>query len=102
MAVLLLDAWLFRGLFREQAKCSREQREFQEKGMVTVAKIVGRECEDGGEYPDTYYIFYQFRNDFIVKAELKNKHKHYYEMPEGFQVEIEYVSDNPVQSRLKL
>ncbi|MDX2304475.1 MAG: hypothetical protein NW226_16835 [Microscillaceae bacterium] len=99
--LVLLSAGLFRVYLRNKAKIQAEKQLFTSKAVFTKAKIVGRVCEDGGEYADSFYVYYQFRADFIVKAELVNKkEKSYYDLPIGSSIDIEYISDNPTQSRL--
>lgn len=98
----LLNFWLFRVYLRAKKRINTVKKQFKEKGVSTQAKIVGKECVDGGESADDYYVYYQFRNDFIVKADLvSSKEMAYYNLPIGATIEIEYLSDDPTQTRLK-
>lgn len=99
--LVLLSAGLFKVYLRNKAKIHAEKQLFQSKAVSTKANIVGREREDGGEYADSFYVYYQFRPDFIIKALLKGKSLPYYDLPDGSSIEIEYLSDDPTQSRLK-
>lgn len=93
--------WLYRVYFRHRRKVRTEAAAFAQYSQQTLARIVGREIRDGGEYSDTYYVYYQFRDDFIVKAALSEKQKPYYELPLGGLIDIEYLTNNPTVSRLK-
>ncbi|NJL15473.1 MAG: hypothetical protein HC913_22345 [Microscillaceae bacterium] len=100
--LVLLNFWLFRVYLRAKKRINAVKKQFKEKGVSTSAKIIGKERVDGGESADDYYVYYQFKSDFIVKADLLNsKEKAYYNLPIGATIEIEYLSDNPTQSRLK-
>ncbi|MDX1906416.1 MAG: hypothetical protein SF053_05220 [Bacteroidia bacterium] len=98
---ILLSLGLLRAYWRKRAAIQEEKQGFQHKAVSTTAHIVGREREDGGEYADSFYIYYQFHPDFIIKAPVKGKLLHYYELPEGSVIEIEYCMDKHTQSRLK-
>jgi hypothetical protein len=99
--LLTLNLWLFRVYCKNLLANRKVHQEFQTRANTILATILGREREDGGEYPDTYFIVYQFRDDFIVRAALQGKQKNYYDLPTGSQIEVEYLPDRPTTSRLK-
>jgi hypothetical protein len=100
--VTWLNIWLFRVYLRARKRINAVKEEFKSKGITTLAKIVGKERVDGGESADDFYIYYQFQSTFIVKAILtRSKEKTYFNLPEGSEIEIEYIKDNPTKSRLK-
>ncbi len=100
--VAWLNVWLLRVYLRARKRINAVKEEFKSKGVTALAKIVSKQQVDGGESADDFYIFYQFQPTFIVKAILlSRKEKDYFNLPEGSEIEIEYIKDNPTKSRLK-
>ncbi|HMN91420.1 MAG TPA: hypothetical protein PKD70_15595 [Saprospiraceae bacterium] len=70
-------------------------RKLQKEGVTTQAKIVGKEWHDGGDSADDYYVFFQFRPDFVVKYSDNTPDYTYYNQPEGSEIKVLYLPANP-------
>jgi hypothetical protein len=72
----------------------------RQRGVHGEAVIVGREHMDVEDGDPKYWIYYQFRPDFIVKAQDKSTNGQLYALPLGATLSILYLPDNPQATEL--
>ncbi len=97
----ILVLYLLKQYRLQSAVVQQEQLEFQTKALTTQAKIVGKYKDEDGEGIG-YYIYYQFKPDFIIKVLLKSgRQLALYELAEGTEITIEYIPDEPTKTRIK-
>lgn len=97
---LALSSWILYGLLKRQLRHRQIMKAFAKEGQVAQARILEKESNTDDDNAD-FYIYYQFRSDFIVKAQDKTWGNVYYDLPKGGSLEVEFLPSNPRISRLK-
>ncbi len=70
-------------------------RKLKQEGVTTKAKIVGKDYYENTESADDYYIYYQFRPDFVVKYNDVTSGYIYYNQPEESEINVLYLPSDP-------
>jgi hypothetical protein len=81
------------GMLSDSVETVLRRRKLQREGVAADARIVGREVEEVGE-GEMYYIYYQFRPDFVVKYHDITWNQNYFKMPLGSTLPIRYLAEN--------
>ncbi|MFM9951947.1 MAG: hypothetical protein ACKV1O_28715 [Saprospiraceae bacterium] len=100
--LFLICLLLFSGTLlnmRDSVRNIRFSRQLRKKGIWTMGNVVGREKIDRTE-DDTFYVFYQFRPDFVVRFHDDTNNLQFYKLSMGSEVKVCYLADNPEVSSL--
>jgi hypothetical protein len=99
--MLLLNGWFFYKYGRAKSQNQKLENEYKTFGQSISATLIDKEKTQEIDNAPTYWLYYQYAPDFIVKAELKNRQKPYFDLAIGSTLTIEYLPQEPTRSRLK-
>jgi hypothetical protein len=104
LLLLLLCLFLFWGVALTMQDSLRQMRfaaQLRRKGLLATACVVGREKIDRIE-EDIYYMFCQFRPDFVLRFHDSSPGQRFYRLPLGSEVRVRYLEGQPEVSSLVL
>ncbi|MDX2282287.1 MAG: hypothetical protein NW218_22040 [Saprospiraceae bacterium] len=100
--LILLCLMLFLGTALTMLDSFRHIRfsnQLRKNGVLTKGTVVGREKVDQSEN-DVFYVFYQFRPDFVMRLQDNSNNLQFYKLPVGSEIKVCYLADSPEVSTL--